>query len=158
MRRILVFSFVVTLLALALPLLEGPTAHATEPTPVSGTLQLTSEVITESRFAGGNEIVTMVGTLVLTGDLAGTCDLQQVVVAHATGSLNIRTVATCSLDGSSGTYVLRAAVREVAGQNPTRWVIQGGTGDLADLRGQGTGWGPGDAVQNYSGQVHFDPS
>ncbi len=45
-----------------------------------------------------------------------------------------------------------------------KWVVLRGIGDLANLRGEGTWWGPGapDVGQrgsvDYSGKIHFDPS
>ncbi len=45
-----------------------------------------------------------------------------------------------------------------------KWVILRGTGELANLRGEGTWWGPGApdvgkrGCVDYSGKIHFDPS
>jgi len=41
-----------------------------------------------------------------------------------------------------------------------QWLIISGTGELANLRGQGIWWGPGFGAEGpdifYSGQIHFD--
>lgn len=71
------------------------------------------------------------------------------------------------MSGKWGTLEMR-----VVGSSPDvptgwegKWVILSGTGDLANLRGQGTWWGPGYDPANpleygkidYSGKIHFEP-
>ncbi len=37
------------------------------------------------------------------------------------------------------------------------WVILSGTGDLENLRGRGTWWGPSTDL-DYAGKIHFEPN
>lgn len=72
------------------------------------------------------------------------------------------TLFTGSVLGRSGTLTIRiqATIRPVEGVVGT-WTILGGTGELADLHGQGSVTaGPAlpVVIVDYSGQVHFDPA
>jgi len=61
---------------------------------------------------------------------------------------NIHTLQA-EFDGKSGTLIIK-----IAGHN---WRIISGTGDLANLHGQGTTWRIEGPVFGYEGQVHFNP-
>ena len=64
--------------------------------------------------------------------------------------------------GYAGTLVMRLESRgTLPATTPYTtmgtWVIISGTGELANLHGQGTWWNLGLGQFEYEGQIHFDP-
>ncbi|MDH3399085.1 MAG: DUF3224 domain-containing protein [Acidimicrobiia bacterium] len=84
-----------------------------------------------------------------------------VVVAHKKhGTYQGRMDFTGEVDGKAGTLVIKAngsgpwPPGPGSGDWSGSWVILSGTGDLSNLRGQGSWWGPLGFL-NYDGKVHF---
>jgi hypothetical protein len=82
-------------------------------------------------------------------------------VGHCNGDWSVNEILTfdvVEVDGESGGLVmsivgyLPAGVFEWYGH----WVILEGTGDLANLRGQGNWWGPGATCETCPGQIYYD--
>jgi len=164
----------IALLALVLTLVLVPAVitHATPPTSASGRWGYTPWINFESmRVAGGNtffEAYTETPPDEWTGTFVGTSEDVYNVAIHSTGAWYCNGVVSFEgkVNGVEGTLVIW-----FLGKKPDmfadwsgKWVILSGTGDLANLRGQGTWWGPGapevgqKGYVDYSGKIHFDPS
>ena len=168
MRKVLLASLVICMLALLSTL--SMSVHATQPTTASGIWTYTPTIILPSvRFADGNMFFEATSEDVWTGTFEGHSHCVERVVIHPSGSWNAEGLCTfesCTVTGESGTLVIHFVGTK---PGPTadwsgRWVILSGTGDLANLHGQGTWWGPGapapgvEGFVDYSGQIHFDPA
>ena len=156
-----------TLLVFALALVSlmfgagTPAAQAAAPTPASGSfapLAPPTNVVVES--AGPNLIVTWTSTNVLSGTFSGTLVEEQRFVVSADGSFTGTEVSTFTgtVNGVAGTDT---SVGVFAGDDTSfhgHFVILSGTGDLANLHGQGTTEGSSaTGAGTYSGQVLFSP-
>ncbi len=134
---------------------------ATPPAPASGTWIDTGASAPDVRMAGGNTIISQTGTTTITGTFEGTMESEVTVVIHPNGKTNTRVTGMFngSVDGSSGTLVMRFAALgdAVTGEMEGNWVILSGTGDLVNLRGQGTVEGIGGVGGTYWGQIIFAP-
>ena len=124
--------------------------------------------ILEVKEAGCNTFLTTFENGLWTGTFEGTSTEDGKVVIHCNGAWSFNAIVTFSelkVDGKSGTLKM-----SVFGSRPdafSDWqgksVILSGTGDLANLRGQGTWWGPGAAAEGewgdiyYEGNYHFEP-
>lgn len=96
----------------------------------------------------------------LTGGLSGTSDLEGSCIVPPTGIASCRALETFTgtVDGREGTaqFVNVFAVDFSTGAFTGRFTSLGGTGDLANLRGEGTFQGVG-ATGTYALQVTFGP-
>ena len=160
MRRTLSTLFLVCLLAFTATL-SIPLVHATKPTQVSGTIAALGFTVTGMRSADGNTIVILIETESLAGDLTGTMVAEVREMIHASGRVEGQALSTItgSAMGKSGTVVLRYVMTGTYGGTFSgQWVILSGTGDLANLHGQGTVTADTSAgTGTYSGQIHFEP-
>jgi hypothetical protein len=163
MKRTVSILVTVFMAALALSM----TVQAGPPTAAAGLWRYTPYLIS-MKVADGNTFLHTFENGEWTGTFEGDSTEEGHVVIHSTGAWSFRGTVTFSqvtVDGRSGTLEMR-----VAGERPDvftdwegRWVITGGTGDLVNLRGQGTWWGPGApdlGLQGdiwYAGQIHFEP-
>jgi len=176
MKRMMIL---VPVLALLILFAVAP-VYATEPTQIAGTWGPTAPVtfIGPEKTAGANhfDVFTNPGKY-LTGPIVGTFVQTTTVIYHfgdpnvfplpenpalwppADFKWKIDRTFTGTVEGKSGTLTMYL---EAKGTTPFTnlegtWVIVDGTGDLANLHGQGTWWkllGPG---LGYEGQIHFDP-
>jgi len=159
----------IALLALVLTLVLVPAviALATPPTIVSGTWYYTPW-IASTRFADGNmfmEAYTSVPPDRWEGTFDGTSVDEYKGVIHPTGAWNADGVALFDgvVGGREGTLVIEFVGKKTDAEADWsgKWVILSGTGELANLRGQGTWWGPGapgvgiEGSVEYSGKIHF---
>jgi hypothetical protein len=151
-------ALLLSLLLLGTPL-PGSVAQAGPPIPASGSFTVASTTPTGVRSAGGNTVTTFETTLAITGTLSGTIVLQERLVTHANGRLNLHDEGTFTgtVDGRSGT--LRIVANAVGDLSAYRgeFTILGGTGGLAGLRGHVAVAGIPAVSGTYSGQVHFEP-
>lgn len=104
-----------------------------------------------------------------TGTFNGESTEDGIVVFHCNGDASFNSIVTfeaATVDGKTGFLQL-----SVAGQWPANatewtgtWVIIRGTGELENLRGQGTWWGEGApdwytwGYVDYKGNYHFEPN
>lgn len=157
---ILVTALMVVL-ALSIP------AQAGEKIVAGGLWQYTPTIL-GVRIAGGNTFVDTSEEGIWTGTFEGASTEDGHMVIHSSGFRSFRATVTFSqvtVDGKSGTLKMSAVGKKLSPEQDWegRWVITGGTGDLAGLRGQGTWWGPGapaPGVQGdiyYDGEIHFEP-
>jgi hypothetical protein len=144
-------------------LLAGATlprpALASAPATGSGTVSFTSERLTSMRFAGGNVIVTVALTGFLTGTLSGPFTESLVSVQHPDGTETFQATSPCAcrIAGQAGSVTLRIVGAGITGgSNTGHLTLLGGTGGLANLRGQGTFSGS-EAGESYTLSYHFDP-
>ena len=149
---------------------EAPAvAQASLPLEASGTITQTSITSVDVRAAGPNTILEQTDEGTISGTLTGTFQDDIKVVIHPSGRFNAHFTITCecTVDGRQGVLELVAGdtgelispdVAVFAG----RAVINGGTGDLSDLRGvlkiEGmVDVSSGLSTYTYSGNIHFRP-
>ncbi len=122
-------------------------ALAQEPIPVSGSFDYTPEVF--SRIpSGGSAFVDASEDEVWTGDIEGTAVAPFRMVVTPDGAFDAWLVAEFEgtvLGEYEGTMrVLSRYQRPAASAHWTgEWIILSGTGELENVHGHGTAWGPG---------------
>jgi len=153
---------VVFLFSVVTPIQAGP------PKTDSGDFWYIGTGATE-RWAGCNLFLTITEVGVWTGIFTGSSTDAGKVVLHCNGDWSVNELITfdfVEVDGKSGGLIL-----SILGSRPNgvanwygHWVIMEGTGELANLRGQGNWYGPGAAgpgqwgLLNYDGKYHFEPN
>lgn len=163
-RRLLAASAAV---ALVLVGAVGP-VQASQPTAASGTVIQTAITSLEVRFAGPNIILEQTTAGSVSGTLSGSYQDSFTVVIHPNGTFSAHGTLTCActVDGKSGVVELALTnTGEILNGIPTfegRYAINGGTGELAGLRGVLEFEGAVDlqtglSTSTYSGQIHSHP-
>jgi hypothetical protein len=119
------------------------------------------------RMAGCNTFLETFENGLWTGTFEGTSTEDGKVVIHCSGSWSFNAIVSFvgAVNGQSGTLRMSVEGSRPDGESEWygRWVILGGTEDLATLQGQGTWWGPGSPGEPiwgdiyYEGNVHFEP-
>jgi hypothetical protein len=168
MRKMLLTPLIVSMVALLLTM-SMSTVHATKPIPVSGTFDYTFE-IQDNRYANDHWIFEAEEYETWVGDFEGPAvSFFRVVYFNfvedpTLGPLNVwlRSDFEGTVMGKEGTLVIQlVGWRYLPGDWYGQWVIISGTGELANLHGQGTWGGPGFGDPGpdiwYSGQIHFSP-
>lgn len=154
-KSLITFLIVLLLVTLAVP------AHAGPPENASG-LWVYEPTVVDIKEAGGNTFFYTTEVGIWTGTFEGDSTEVGVVVWHSAGFNSYKGTVSFvgSVDGKSGTLTMLAVGKKPDRQPGTEWegtwVILGGTGDLANLHGQGVWWGASRNI-NYTGNVHFDP-
>lgn len=138
-------------------------ASATPLTAASGTFTDVPAGPPEIRQADGNTFIKQAVTQTLTGTFTGTAAQRSMTLVHATGAANFHGTETCTcvVQGRSGTLLFGfEGTGEPDGTFVGHFVILSGTGELRNLRGQGSimGPGPGSVSGTYSGEIHFGPN
>ena len=138
-----------------------PLVHAAPSTTATGFIAGTSFTFTGTQVADGNTIYSVTVTTKLTGSLTGIGVDYATLIAHADGSFNAQhlSICTCTLAEKSGTLtsILNLRGSLVTHFAEGQWTILSGTGDLTNLRGQGTLLGAPFVGADYSLQIHFEP-
>lgn len=154
--------------AILISTLMIPVVLATPPDSVSGDWFYTPYMVEITKVAGGNIFKYGEEDGIWVGGFDGISEDSFNVVVHPSGFV------TCTgqinfdgtVNGESGTMVILFVGKKNLETMlwSGKWVIIGGTGDLANLKGQGTwegpGWTgpPGPGELSYEGKIHFDPS
>ncbi len=146
MRRVLVL---IGMAAVLLTGLVAAPAGATSPSDVE---------ITVPGFEGAFEAT---GTAVADGVVCGSGEVETTFTKFAgfqSGSgVNLTVGKEFSCDDDSGTFSAKLQVRiNFADGVAFKWVITGGTGDYADLRGAGSGFVAAPDTDIYQGGLHID--
>ena len=160
-KKLFITLLVLMVLSLvAIPAMAGP------PEEAAGLWQY-QPFILDVKQAGCNTFLTTFENGKWTGTFEGTSTEDGKVVIHCNGAWSFNAIVSFegSVAGKSGTLKM-----SVVGTRPdglADWqgksVIISGTGELANLRGQGTWWGPGAPAPgvwgniNYDGNYHFEP-
>ena len=147
--------------AVILSALLIPTVLAEKPTDVSGTWAWTASDLS-FRVADGITFMSATEIDAFTGTFSGVGEGPFTVTIYPKGFMTGRgrTVFTGTVGGKSGTCVIMwvGNTKNDQGYWWFMWVIISGTGELENLRGSGTCWGPGPAGVAMTGKIHFDPS
>jgi hypothetical protein len=170
MRKMLSAALLMCIVALLTLLI--PAGYAMKPQDVKGTFDYTYEII-ETRVADGNMFLYATEDETWIGDFAGTSEAVFRVEIFSAGFWNVwlRSTFTGEVDGKSGTMVIQLVGKRTWWDAERfwwygQWVILSGTGELANLHGRGTWWGPGYEGEeipgerpdiHYEGQIHFKP-
>ena len=162
MRKMLLTPLIVCMVAL-LSMLSMP-VHATPPMLAEGSFDYTFEIMDE-KWADGHWFFTATEYETWQGDFEGTAVsfFRVVWFNYAEGPLNVwlRSDFEGTVMGREGTLVIQlVGWRYLPEDWSGQWVIISGTGELANLHGQGTWGGPGFGAPGpdiwYSGQINFD--
>ncbi len=171
-----ILSITLALCAILLAIPNVLTAFANPSTYVSGTQLLnliTGVTVLDQSPAGKSDNLKLTTSITdtWTGDIAGTTTYESTWIVHdydpgppPGGTPNIHETiffSTVSVLGKSGS--LELVVNLGGSKGVFRWTILSGTGELANLHGNGIYYSTGLIDQNlnqvyaYEGQVHFDP-
>lgn len=160
MRKLSLGTLLMGIVVLLCTLL--PAAQATSPVAAEGTFDYTFEVI-DMKEANGNTWLYAIEYEDWVGSFEGTSEAIFRVELFSAGFWNVwlRSTFTGTVLGAEGTVVIQLVGKKPAGADWFgQWVILSGTGELANLQGQGTWWGPGfgpvSPMIYYSGQIHFE--
>jgi hypothetical protein len=162
------FSRVLVYAAILLSTLLIPAAHATKPEPVSGDWFYTPYMVEITKVVGGNTFKYGEENGIWGGNFDGTSTDSFNVIVHPSGFVTCQGEINFegTVNGEIGTMVILFIGKKdlSTGLWSGKWVIIGGTDDLANLNGHGTwegpGWtgGPDPGELIYEGMIHFDPS
>jgi hypothetical protein len=146
------------LLLVLASIVVAPVVYATQPTEGSGDYVVTSETVTSSRAAGGNTFDTVMAHISFSGAFSGTSVTDENVTFHPNGEFTGNAIATFSgtANGIAGTIVFREVFtgNSTTGAFEGRFTITRATGELANLRGEGTF--QGGTTGTYRARLHFD--
>ena len=156
----------VSLLAVAIlvtPLLG--TAYAKKPEIVSGNQMIIGyEPLGDvPRGKSINVLSVTMLTVEWTGDIAGVAEYEGILMVHSMEpvAINIHEkifFPTVTVNGESGSLTMQVSANLARGQDVFRWTIIDGTGELANLHGNGIYWVDlATGIYYYEGAVHFDP-
>ncbi len=159
MKNIKMISILLTPVLFLLPL-----AHAT-PAASSGTFTTTVASVTPVLAADGNTVLSLTGTIVVTGTFAGEGPIAFNLLVRASGQDNFKGSFNCAcvVAGQSGNVVIGFTATGVFGVDNSlsgEYVILSTTGGLSSLVGQGPFSGvqtPTGFFGNYAGQNNFSP-
>jgi hypothetical protein len=164
-KRTKMFSTIVAALTVTfLFSMSMSVVRATKPIPVEGQIILKgyNSVATDPAGESDNNIITLSLYGMFVGDIAGSYTSESRWVRHNVGAPDVwtnvhavDTISPATVMDKTGTLTFMLNGKAGEGGN---WVVIGGTGELANLHGQGT-FAPGAnaAVVNYEGQLQFDP-
>lgn len=158
-----IFVIAVALMAVAMLAVPISAVYATKPMPVEGTFFPAGlGTIVTSQPGNSDNLLFNISDApqTWTGSFDGSAVAQVLWNVHKSSDedapgfhLTGRSAFTLDVvyDGKEGTLTIKGA--------QGHWRIISGTGDLANLRGQGTIYGinPDIMLFGYEGQVHFDP-
>jgi hypothetical protein len=111
-----------------------------------------------------NVLSTAMLEVTWTGDIDGVATYEGILMVHSMDpvSINIHEkifFPTVTVLDKTGSLTLQVSANLGRGQDVFRWTITDGTGELANLHGNGIYWLENIAtgLYLYEGQVHFDP-
>jgi hypothetical protein len=144
--------------AIATLFIASSPSVASTPQSSSGTFGPTGSGTITTRTADGNVIIDIAARPgAFTGTFAGTYSEDLRIVVHKDGSDNFSAELTCAcvVDGRTGTMTVKldGTGSLPGGTFQAHYRIVAGTGDLANLRGEGMLSFP---PPTYSGEHHFD--
>ena len=159
MKKILFVLMSVILILSASPAFAGP------PDEAGGIWRYIVTDI-EVKMAGPNTFMTTYDHGEWTGTFEGLSTEVGMVVVHPSGNTSFNGTLSFvgEVNGKSGTFEMSVVGQccDEQGWNG-QWVILSGTEELANLRGQGTWFGPGAGgpfvwgTVDYAGKYHFEP-
>lgn len=162
-KKLFVLLIVLATFSLAaIPALAGP------PQTARGTW-LYIPTLLGSRQVGCNTFLTTLEEAEWTGTFVGESMEDGKVVIRCNGKWSFKAIISfhdLTVDGKTGTLRMSAVGRrpDALSDWTGKFVILSGTGELANLRGQGIFWGPGwlgdpteQGVIYYEGNYHFEP-
>ena len=166
MRKLLLTLLAVLMISLLSTL--STSVHAGPPETAEGLWQYVPFIL-DVKEAGCNTFLTTFENGSWTGTFEGTSTEDGKVVIHCSGAWSFNAIVSFSevaVGGNEGTLEMSVVGRRPDGSSDWegKWVILSGTGELANLRGQGPWWGPGAPGPGqlgdiyYDGNIHFEPN
>ncbi|HEY4822483.1 MAG TPA: DUF3224 domain-containing protein [Candidatus Bathyarchaeia archaeon] len=159
-KNSLIYLLLSVLLLLVFP--HPLTAYATVPISGGGTIaDIEEPVTTLIRQANGILILQQTGAFMMTGTFSGTGETNFIFIGDmSTGRLTLHGQATFNgnVGEASGSAVLAVVGRSDGTTFTVKFTIQGGTGGLSNLRGEGTVNVMPSGSATYTVMYHFDPS
>lgn len=125
----------------AIAVIVAPHASAAVPTLATGTLtRQSSAFLAPPETADGNTFLQLQNAWTMTGTFEGILVSNPAVIIHPDGVVTFDEIATFTgaVAASSGTFVWRSAGTSTTSGLVGHLSILSGTGDLANLRGEGT--------------------
>jgi hypothetical protein len=159
MKRAILASVLVGVTAvIALSLPHAQQAWASPLVLGSGTRTVQNFTVTSIREVDGNTFITGTETGVFAGTVSGMFRAPLAIVIHPDGTENFRgtNICICTVEGVTGPYQDLFEGSGVAGGAFAGHVVFGGTGSLANLRGEGTFQGSG-AFLTYAVKLQLGP-
>jgi hypothetical protein len=166
-KKVLMIAVALMAVAMLAPPLVGM-VYAKKPTFVSGTQMITDYIPLGDVPKGKSDNVLSTATLFVTwsGDIAGDTEYEGLLMLHkwvpplggpdTTVNIHERIYfPTVTVLGKTGSLTL--AVCLGGSKGVFRWTIIDGTGELANLHGNGRYWLDEAPFYDYEGYVHFDP-
>jgi hypothetical protein len=135
------------------------TGAATPPHDEPGVSFLTGRTVTSFRQADGNLFITTIDTRAFVGGISGTAVEQySIVVRGDTFSFHGWSTCTCTIDGRSGTVVMRVVGKGEgdAFSDHREGLAESATGGLEGLHISADVSGVG-GVGNFVASIHFEP-
>lgn len=123
----------------------------------NGTFTILNTTTTNTQHVGQNTIYSYIQQGADNGDVTGTYTDEETFTLHpdGTGAFSGTATCTCTVEGKSGTYTYSFnGTSKPDGSFQGQLVVFQGTGDLANLRGQGEFQGKGNQG-TFSSQDHF---
>jgi hypothetical protein len=162
-KKILGIAVVLMAVAMLATPLVGM-VYAKPPTPVSGEQTVTDSTLIDDDPKGksANHVVTETLEVEWTGDIAGVAIYTGILMVHNEPvPINIHEKIhfdAVTVLGKSGSLTLQVSANLARGKDVFIWTIIDGTGELANLHGNGIYWLNFATMKyDYEGQVHFDP-
>lgn len=163
MKKKIAFALTLVIALLVSPFIS--TAYA-KPQVVSGIIVVTETGIPDFRQSGqsDNTVLKFDFTEAWSGDINGVGSGVTTWISHGiplvTPGWAINTYEklefSAEIQGKTGTFVMQIVLFSDETGGTGQWTIQSGTGDLANLHGQGT-ISLSTIPYSYTGQVHFNP-
>jgi hypothetical protein len=154
--------FLLTVAMLATPLVGM--VNAKPPTLVSGEQSVTgyTPIADVPRGKSANVLSTAMLEVTWTGDIDGVATYEGILMVHNIPvPINIHEkifFPTVTVNGESGSLTMQVSANLGRGQDVFRWTIIDGTGELANVHGNGIYYlDLATGIYYYEGQVHFDP-
>jgi hypothetical protein len=144
-------------------ILPAAVAHASPPSPASGSFTIVNSVPGPSRVVDDQVFFQETNTVAFAGTLTGTavCDVRgRLSLSTGTGDFRALCPYSGTVDGVPDTFVIRfeGTLANFGATAEGRWVILGGKerANAADAHGEGTFVQVGPSG-SYQGEIHFDP-
>ena len=158
----LAFASATVLITISLLFAAIPFANASTSSTVNGTISQGSLQVLSTRSDGGNKVIQLNRTDIVTGGIVGTCvDIVPTTVtfhSDGSGSVHGKCLGRAALLGRTGTYIESfSATFNANGVLAGHASLEHGTGGLTGMHGVQSLSSDG-TISSYSAQIRFEGS